>query len=482
MGLQQQVLSGLKWTAFAKFGGQLITWAITIIVMRLLSPSDYGLMALASAIVALLTTIAEFGLGAALVQARELSRQDIKQIFGAAILLNMTVFAILLLSAPLIATFFEEVRLSPIIQAASLQFVIIAVVLVPDSRMRRQMQFKLLAIVDVSLGLTAGVITLLLALADFGVWSLVLGNLSGATLRAVLLLVLTPEHLWPSFSLRGINRLLSFGGFTTLSRILWHFLSQADIFIAGKFLGKEALGFYSVSMYLASLPMQKMMIVFNQVAFPAVARIQDQKEIIAEKLLKSLRLIAYFLFPVLWGLSAISPELVNLLLGEKWEAAIVPLQLVSLVVPVRMAANILSTVTSALGRADIDLYNTLTGAVIMPCAMLVGVQWGINGLATAWVFAVPIVFLLNFHRASAVIGINLAQLVRTFLAPAMAAGIMLFVAIPLCRSGLSGMFNQYAHFAILVVIGAAIYLVLASLLDRNIWRETCVFVASFWKK
>ncbi|WP_336511698.1 oligosaccharide flippase family protein [Candidatus Accumulibacter phosphatis] len=117
------------------------------------------------------------------------------------------------------------------------------------------------------------------------------------------------------------------------------FYSQADMFVAGKLLGKEALGFYSVAMHLASLPVQKVSGILNQVAFPAFSKIQNDSATVKLHVLKSVRILSFLSFPVLWGISSIAPEIVQLLLGPKWEPAILPLQILPMIMPLRMISN-----------------------------------------------------------------------------------------------------------------------------------------------
>lgn len=429
MTVRHRFISGLKWSAFGKALGQIVSWAITIVVMRLLLPSDYGLMAIATMVVTLLSHVNEFGLGSALVQAKEIDDERCGSIFGAMLLLGCTLSLLLAIFSPALASFFDEPRLSLILSVAGLGFLVSAVSTVPEAMLRREMEFKSLAIADLINVVCASLLTLLLALADFGVWSLILGNLFGSCLRTIALHLMSPRRVFPNLRLGQCREFLGFGGYLTASRFAWWIMSQADVVIGAKLLSKEALGLYSVSVNLASLPMHKAMSVINQVMFSAVAKIQNEKESARNGLLEGLRWLGYLVFPTLAGMAVTAPELVPLLLGENWSAAILPLQLAAIAVPVRMIAAILSTSTTAMGRTDVDFRNTLTGVFVMPVCFLLGAQWGAVGLAAAWLIGAPIVFVLNFPRTSGVIGVTASDLLRVLASPFIATILMSMVVL-----------------------------------------------------
>jgi O-antigen/teichoic acid export membrane protein len=234
---------------------------------------------------------------------------------------------------------------------------------VPESVAYRQMRFKWLTAVDLTGALVASVSTLVLAVAGAGVWALVCGNLAGGAVRSTLL-VAQGTAVMPEFSLRGMGHHLRFGGTVTLGRVLWQLAQQSDVIILGRVLHQDAVGLYAVALQLANMPVQKAMSVINQVAFPSISRLQDELPRLRARLLGSIRLLFFAGIPMLWGVSSVAPEFVDVLLGERWHAAIFPLQIASFVAPLRMLAAVLSTATAAVGRADLDLRNTIVVFVV----------------------------------------------------------------------------------------------------------------------
>lgn len=470
MSIERQVISGLKWAAIGKVGGQALNWAITIFVVRLLTPADYGLLAMANIVLGLVAMIAEMGLGATVIQARILNDEILRRIYGAAVLLNVAAAAVVVASAPLIAWFFEEPRLTLIVSALSINLLIAIATFVPNAVTYRAMRFKLITSLDLSSSLAGHLLTLMLALMGWGVWALVIGHFGGSVLRAIGLLAVTRAWVRPSFDFRGMRSQLSFGGTLALSRLLWYVFSQVDVAIAGKFLGKQALGVYFIAMHLATLPIQRIMGVVNQVAFPAIARMQEERDRLPARLGKATRLLAYAAFSTLWGIGAVAPEIVTGLLGKQWLNAVVPLQLVSIVLPLRMLDGLISAAVSAVGRADVDLRNNLTSVIVLPIAFLIGVRYGVNGLAAAWAIALPFVFAVNFRRSSATLGLKWRVLGRELRGP-LSAGIVMVAAVQGLGMLLDDLLLPIPRLAVLVLTGAAVFVAVTTILDRGIWRE-----------
>jgi teichuronic acid exporter len=470
MDLRKKVLLGLGWSAGARFTGQLITWIITIIVMRLLTPGDYGLMAMAGVFIVFLALLNELGLGAALIQRQEIDETTLRQIFGMLWVINSCLFLILLLIAPLIGSFFNEQRVVPIIRLLSIQFIMMPFAIIPQSLLTREMNFKGISIVDFVSAIAGSLITLMLALNGFGVWSLVWGSMGIIVSRTIGLNVISSYLHIPTFSFKGMAQTITFGGYVTISRILWGFYTQADTFIIGKLLGKDLLGFYSVGMTIATLPMDKVSGIINQVAFPAFSSIQTEPQQVTAHFLKAVRVMSFLAFPILWGMSSIAPELVAVLLGDKWKLAVVPFQLLSLVIPIRMISNLMAPAVMGLGRPDISFYNVLLASLVMPICILVATHWGIVGVSVAWILVFPLIFLRNLSQVVTVLRIRSLEVLLAMTRPALAAAVMYLIIIiikMLFRTGA----NSISNLILLITVGIMVYGGLIIGMNRQGYRE-----------
>ncbi len=472
MSVERQTMSGLRWTAMAKIVGQAISWAVTLIVLRLLVPSDYGLMAMVAVIISLLSSLAELGLGASLVQAAQLEREEVARVSGAIVLLNIGAGLLMELCAPLAAIAFHQEQLTALTRVAGLQFFLNAIGTVPQAMAYRQMNFRWLSTTELWSVAAGSLATLGLAVSGAGVWALVLGNLTGIAVRTGLLL--RAGTIRPVLELRGLGKHLRFGGMVTLSRLAWQVVYQSDTMIAGRMLPSAAVGLYSVSLHVATLPMQKIMSIVNQVALPAVARLQSDMPRLRRRVIEASRLMTFFSVSTMWGLSAVAPEFVDVVMGPSWAGAVYPLQVICCIVPLRMLSVLYNTAVLGIGLASVDLRNTLLTSVVLPAAFLIGVHWGVNGLATSWIVALPIIFLANFPRITNALGIR-AMEVAASTWPSVVAGALMYGAIASARFGLMSI-PAFGRLPLLVLLGAATYLGLLSLIDRRMYPDVRAFL------
>jgi teichuronic acid exporter len=279
-----------------------------------------------------------------------------------------------------------------------------------------------------------------------------------------------PFLIFPRFSPTGMSQTLRFGGCVTLTRTLWFLFAQADVLLVGKLLGKELLGTYSAGTNLAYMPMDKVSGIVNQVAFPAFSRIQGDVKLAGAHFLKSTRVMSFFAFPVLWGMSSVSGELVSVLLGGKWGGAILPLQLISLVVPFRMISNLMAPALLGFGRADVLLRNTLVSFLIIVPGMIVGTAWGISGICIAWVSLFPIVLVINYCHSLPVFSVKPMDALRSIRWPVAGAAVMYF-AVVILRSLIGNSLGQVQQLLMLIMAGAISYIAVTLFFSNNSYQE-----------
>lgn len=465
MSLRSQVLAALRWTVLGRFASQIASWTITILVMRFLLPADYGLMAMATMFSGLLVLVAELGLSSSLIQARDVSDRQMRQVFAVTLLANLGVFAVLaLLIAPLAAIFFSEPRLQAIIQVVALQFIPAIFAVIPGALLHRDMAYRGRSLVDFVSSLAGSLLTLGLAYASHGVWALAWGGVLMATLRAAGYNLLRPYKGLPLFDFIGGGKIIRFGRDIAANQVVYHFYSQADSLIVGKLLGRHDLGLYSVSMDLASLPTSRLASILNQVAFPAMSKVKRDGGSVNPYVLKSMRAISLISFPVMWGMSSVAPEIVAGLLGRNWVGASVPLMLLCLIMPLRVLGPIVHAALQSVGRADVSFRNTCTAAVVMCLAFIIGCQFGLVGLALAWVLAFPCVFLANLVRACPHLDLQLGEVMGAVGRSALTSGVM-YGCVALARELLT--LPPLPLLLVLVVVGAVAYLAASALFNRR---------------
>lgn len=469
--LRSRVLRALRWSAAAKLVGQVMTWAVTIVVIRLLEPKDYGIIAMALIFKDVMMMFNEMGLGAALIQRTTVNRHLLRQTLTLVLIGNILFALIMFFGAWPAAQFFGEPALVPVMQVLAIQFIIGAFEAIPVAMMERELDLKRKSIVFLTAQVAASVVTLAFAWHGFGVWSLVWGSLAGAVVRSVLSNFARPCPLVPSFDLRGMKDLLSFGGLVSVERLLWYFSNRADIFIVGRLMGTRSLGIYSVAMELSTLIMTKTGEILYTVSFPAFSSIKHDLAQVSLYFMKAVRIMSFAAFPLFWGLSAVAPETVQLLLGEKWEEAGPILQLLCLIVPLRMLVNLLPPVLQGIGRPGRSVMNLVYSILLLPVAFWVGADnGGLIGVCIAWLAMYPLAMLLMLRNALPLIGLP----IRTFaiaLLPSLSGAAVMYAAVWLARGLLPDAMPLALALAALVAVGVVVYAICAWLLNRAVVEE-----------
>ena len=471
MTLRTQVFSALRWTVGARLVSQVATWAMTLVVIRLLAPSDYGLLAMASVLIAFLAMLSDIGVGPALVQRESVDDDHLRKGFGIVLLVHFGAALIVFAAAPLMAIFFDTPRLTAVMRVMASQFVIVAFGVIPDALLQRNMEFKKRSLLDLTVAVVGGAMTLTFAFAGYGVWALVAGNLTMALCRTIGLNLFHPSLQLPSFRFAGMGTLLRFGGNITLSGVLWFFFTQADVFIAGKWLGKEALGAYSVAMHLASLPNQRISALINQVTFPAFSRMQGDRSRVAAASLLGIRILSFVTFPVAWGISSIAPEIVGVILGSRWGAATLPLRIIALIMPMRMISTFVPNAVQGIGRADVVLKNAVWSVAIMLPAFLAGAYFGgLRGLVLALLIGTLLSFFNNISRSATALGLSIRDVLRA-MGPATLVGAAMYLVVSLVHRWLATGMPRLADLLILILVGAVTYAVASWLGNRRGFSE-----------
>jgi len=467
--IRGSVLSGLRWTAGAKLATQFLSWASTIVVMRLLQPEDYGLVAMAGVFMALCMLLNEVGLGAAIVHTKNITAQTLRQVFTLVIIVNSVLFVGLLLGADMIGQYYDAPMVAVIVPVLALQFVIVPFSVIPQSLLMRDMRFRAISVVEGFTALVGNALTLTLAFLGFGVWALIFGNLAMFLTRAVGLNWVNPFLRWPTVDFSEFREVARFGGYTAVGRLLWYVYTQSDVLIGGRILGKTLLGYYSVGLQLSSLPLQKIGSVISQVSFPAYSRIQDEPAKVARYVRLAARVWAFFAFPVFFGISSVAPELVQSFLGDKWTAAIVPLQLLSLMMALRSIGLTVQPALRGTGHPEIATSNALVACIIMPTAFYFGAQWGLLGLSAAWVVGFTPYFFFMLWRSLPVLGVTVGEFLGELKATALSATVM-YAVVAGTRVIISTLsLSPILSLMVLSAVGAAVY----AALMLGLWRDTC---------
>lgn len=395
MSLKKTTLKGMAFLGAGKSAARLISFINTLILARILSPEDYGLMAMAMVVTGFISFFNEIGLGTAIIQRKEISEQQLTGAFTLSILMSLGLYGLVYLGATPVANFYENSIIEPILQVLAITFILGAISTVSDALLNRNMSYKTIAGIEFFSILLHCAVTLGFALAGFKTWSLVYGYIASQLSRTLLLL-----HCchWKPTSLGYIKdaiELVKFGLMVTYSRITWYAYTNASTFIIGKVSGEKQLGIFSMATTIADLATAHITSLIRQVASPLFAKLQDDYSALNHALCRLTGGLALITFPMLIGMAVTAPELVYILLGDKWMAAVFPLQALTIIGLLKSIDPLLTQALTSSGQVSITARYTSICAVVVPLAVYIGAsKEGINGAAIALSTAYPILMVM----------------------------------------------------------------------------------------
>ncbi len=453
--MDKRLVGGVMWTASAKWTSQIVSWLSMLIIARLLVPSDFGLVGMAAVYLALAQNFSEFGFGAAVITMRDLTDQQVRGINTFCLLTGIAAFALSCALAIPLGMFFRSPQLPGVVVAMSIAFLISGFQTVPYSLLQKDLEFRLISIIDVTrvLGQTFGVLGF--ALLGFGYWALVIGSLISAAIGAVLSLTFRPTaFVRPTFV--SIKRAITFGGHVLASRTAWSLYSDSDFIVAGRTLGVTSLGFYTMAWTLANAPVERIASLITSVTPAFLSAVQTDKASLRRYLRTLTEGISLVTTPLALGLALTANEFVPLALGPKWVNAILPLQLLAVYAVFRSITPLLGQVLITLGDTRFVMWNTLGALIFMPIAFFLGSRWGTSGIAWAWILGYPFVILPVYVRVFHRIEMRLAEYMRAVM-PSLKAALGMIVGVLLLKSVMPGSWPLYLRFCIEVILGAAMY-------------------------
>jgi O-antigen/teichoic acid export membrane protein len=375
LSVRTRIAQSVFWLAWSRGALQVLSFATTLIVARILVPADYGVMALAGVWTGSVAILAEMGLGGAIIQFRDLDRAEIDTCFWITMSLAIIGFAGLVLGAPAIARWFDVPRLADVLPVLALVLPLTACRVVSDSLLRKRLALDRVSQAEVIGGLVTLPVTLGCALAGFGVWTLVVGALLAPTARSIATFIFAPWR--PGLRIGGtrIKELLNFSLTALGVRILWALRERSNTLIIGKITDEVTVGFYSMAEELALLPGSKISTVVNMLSFPIMAELQTNVDTMRAALRRAVRLTAAIAIPTSAGIALVANELVSVLLGPKWLPSVPLLRLLCVYAAVRAVDTLLPPVLFARRRQKFLFWYCLILLIVVPAAAVIGAVW-----------------------------------------------------------------------------------------------------------
>jgi PST family polysaccharide transporter len=390
--LDRALASGLAWTGAMKWAGQGVTWISTILVARLLSPEDFGLVAFAAVYMGVVSLLSEFGLGTSVVVLRDLSEEQIARLGGFSVVIGVLCFLVSIPAAYALAAFYRTDALVPVVIVMSISFVLVSFRTIPAALLKRDLRFKALAFMNTARAVIQSGIMVALAFLGFRYWTIVIGGLAGSASYTIMTLAARRHRI--ALPRRGsMRQALTVSLDVLWSRLAWYLYSSADFVVSGRMLGPTLTGFYSIAWQMASVPVEKVSTLVMQVTPSIMSAVQTDRAALRRYLLNLTEGIALLTLPAAVGMALVTEPFVRVVLTDKYLLAIEPLRYLALYASVRAVTPLFAPVLIALHRTRIVVWNNLLALILLPAAFVIGSRWGTTGIAVAWIVAHPVVVI-----------------------------------------------------------------------------------------
>lgn len=475
MSLEKIAFKGAMWLALFKFISQLFSWSITVLVARILSPADYGLMELAMIFTGYATYFVDFGLGAAIIQKKDINKRELSSIFWFILCVSVALSFVCYMSAEYIAILFDEPRILPLIQVVSLIFPITGLLIVPTSLLNKNMEFKSIGMIGMIATSISCIGMYLIAINGGGVWTLVSGMFIVNITRLIATYLKVRWHPLFYFNYQQARSLIHFGSKVFLGRTLRYTNEKSDKFFAGRLWPSETLGIYGFALQLSQIPTEKITTIVNQVSYPVFSKLQDDMVEFRKFYLNVVKVTAVIVMPMFVGGYALGEDIIKILLNEKWYPMIGIFELLCLSQIATSLNAINSFVHYAQGRANWSLYFSIMLVVGMGVSFYLAAPYGLEGIIIPWFTSYILLCGVWTIVTIKKIGLNIRKYIKNIM-PALIGTLMMFSGLMIMEYALKQyILVSYTDALLLLTIkiaaGALIYVFYLWLFDRNIFEK-----------
>ena len=468
--LGQRVVHGAGFTLLGIILRTLITLVSVSVLARLLSPADFGYLAMATVVTELASLFGNFGFASVLIQKRLITRLQIDTVFWASAVLGLCLTSAVFLLSFAASWLFHAPLAGELMRVMCLTFAIDGLVVVHGALISRLMRFHVDFWIQVLSVLIRTAVAVVFAWQGFGVWSLVAGALAGSASRVLLSLLVIPYIPRWRFNFSYLQKTWKTNTSYFAGGFLFYVNSNVDLFLIGRMLGATALGYYQNSRSLTDEVRYRIAIPLQRVLFPAFSALQHNTNWLQASVLRSGRLLAATVFPVGVGIAAISNELVPVLYGAKWLAMIPILKLLAIATAIKASTSIATPLFNAKNRVGLALRYDILGAVIVILSVWIASQWGINAVAGALALT-ALYSLVHYRVGMGLIGLTWND-VGAMLAPPALASTLMWLTIEGTRILLAGKIGHIGmSLALYVALGATVYPLVLVMINRVILED-----------
>lgn len=395
--LKSKTISGLLWKFAERIGAQAITFILSIILARLLSPSDYGAIAILLVFITIADVFANAGFGSALIQKKDADDLDFSSVFYFSFIFSVFVYFVVFLAAPFIANFYSMPILEQTLQVLALRIPVAAINSVQQAYVSRNMQFKKFFYSTLSGTAASAVVGIFMAYNGYGIWSLVGQYLSNAVINTIVLFSVISWRPQLIFSLQRLKSLFSYGWKLLLSGLLDTGYQSLNSLLIGKFYTPADLAFFDTGKKFPMVIVTNINSSISSVLFPALASEQDEPERVKAHTRKAIQISSYIMWPMMLGMAACADSIVSLVLTDKWLPVVPYLQIACITYGLWPIHTANLQAINAMGRSDIFLKLEIVKKIVGISILMFTIQYGVLAIALGGIFGGIIGTFINSY-------------------------------------------------------------------------------------
>ena len=476
--LKRKTVKGVGWSAVDNIAGHSVTFIVSLVLARILSPDDYGLIGIIAIFTAVCQTLIKAGFTTALIRKKDATDDDYNTVFIVNLAMSLMLYTVIFLCAPLIADFFHRNELVSLTRVSSLSMIIGALALVQQTRLTKRIDFKSQTKITITASVSSGVVGIIMALMGFGVWALVTQTLTSQIIRTTLL---RRVNKWiPSlrFSTKSFHELFGFGWKMMVSSILdtvWKELYQV---VVGRFYSPATLGQYTRAKSFSQLLSSNLTAVIQRVTYPVLSNIQDEKERMVRAYRKMIKMTMFITAVSMFFLGAISEPLLYCLIGPKWHDASLYLPLICLSASTYPLHAINLNMLQVQGRSDLFLGLEIIKKTIHLGPLFIGAFIGILPMLCTNVITCIISYFLNSYYSGRLLGYSSWMQLRD-IAPSYGIAMLLALSVYFLK------FLPITYWIVLplqLILGIIVFFVLCVVTKQEEYLEMKGLLTPYIKK
>jgi O-antigen/teichoic acid export membrane protein len=422
--LRKQIVTGMSWVTLYIYVVRIIGFLATLVLAKLLTPEDFGLVAIGVLVIETSMIFGKFGIGQALIYRKDQIEPAANAAFFLVMGFNLLLVTGLILGAPWIGNFFNSPTVVPIIVWLSLTMLPNAVKIIPTVLLEKELKFKRLVLPEVIPAVVSAVGSIVAAVMGAGVWSLVIRQILYSFLGLVMVWWISPLKIRFQFDWKIFREIVDYGKHMITVSLLLLVLYNIDNMIVGKIVGTTALGFYVLAFRIANLPVQEGSHVISKVMFPVFSKIRHDRTALRDGFLKVMKFVSAFCAPVALGMALYTPDLIRMIYGEKWLDTILPLQILTAYGFIRALGVPGGEIMKSIGKPKYITYTVLIMlAVIFPFVLPVAKKSGIVGISVLMSVAMLVGNLFALSVTAHFLKLKFKEMAYAILSPLWLAGV-----------------------------------------------------------